>query len=244
MAKLETQERMQADPDDPRHGTMNGYRNLRCRCGRCREANKLSFREARQRRVGSLADDDPRHGKATTYSNWGCRCDACRAAATTEAQGRGQRPLRNAAQRGCSIEGCDAPHLARGWCYDHYRRWSMHGDPLSTGEVRLRGPETEGERFWSKVDKTGDCWIWNGGVGAGGYGAFGSYDEADDPITVRAHRYAYEALVGPIPAGLVLDHLCRVRRCVNPAHLEPVTNAENIRRGFDARGYARVGAAS
>jgi hypothetical protein len=54
---------------------------------------------------------------------------------------------------------------------------------------------------------------------------------------VRAHRYAYEQLVGPIPEGLVLDHLCRNRLCINPLHLEPVTIGENIRRGaFDRAG--------
>ncbi|MFK5284023.1 HNH endonuclease signature motif containing protein, partial [Lacticaseibacillus paracasei] len=51
----------------------------------------------------------------------------------------------------------------------------------------------------------------------------------------KAHRFMYERLVGPIPAGMQLDHLCRVRPCCNPAHLEPVTQRENIARG---RGYA------
>jgi hypothetical protein len=54
--------------------------------------------------------------------------------------------------------------------------------------------------------------------------------------SVSPHRFAYELLVGPIPAGLVLDHLCRNRLCVNPNHLEPVTNSENPRRGRVARG--------
>lgn len=52
-----------------------------------------------------------------------------------------------------------------------------------------------------------------------------------EKVTRAAHRVAYEALVAPIAAGLQLDHLCRVRRCVNPAHVEPVTQAENLRRG-------------
>lgn len=50
--------------------------------------------------------------------------------------------------------------------------------------------------------------------------------------TTLAHRYVYELLVGPIPAGLQIDHLCRVRRCVNPEHMEPVTQLENVRRGL------------
>lgn len=93
------------------------------------------------------------------------------------------------------------------------------------------------ERFWAKVDRRdgGDCWPWLGTTTSTGYGLFGVPRE---DRTVGAHRYAYELVVGPIPTGLELDHLCRVRNCVNPAHLEPVTHAENLRRGREARGFA------
>jgi hypothetical protein len=83
------------------------------------------------------------------------------------------------------------------------------------------------ERFWAKVNKTDECWLWTASRVGGGYGRF----HPTNGVSVYAHRWAYEQLVGPIPEGLQLDHLCRVRQCVNPSHLEPVTQAENIRRG-------------
>lgn len=81
------------------------------------------------------------------------------------------------------------------------------------------------DRFWAKVDKTSSCWRWIGAVKSNGYGNFW------DGRYWNAHRWAYEALVGPIPAGLTIDHLCRNRQCVNPDHLEPVTMAVNLERG-------------
>jgi hypothetical protein len=85
------------------------------------------------------------------------------------------------------------------------------------------------DRFWSKVseDPSG-CWLWTAGT-TGGYGMFGMGGRAGRMY--RAHRVSYEALVGPIPDGLQIDHLCRVRNCVNPSHLEPVTPEENNSRG-------------
>ncbi len=85
------------------------------------------------------------------------------------------------------------------------------------------------ERFWSKVDAVGPCWLWTAGTFAQGYG---SYWDSGLKRMVNAHRWSWLHLVGPIPRGLVLDHLCRVKLCVCPDHLEPVTQAENIRRGY------------
>jgi hypothetical protein len=85
--------------------------------------------------------------------------------------------------------------------------------------------------FWTKVDKTEDCWHWTAGK-SHGYGRFGSKRYGcRKGQTTMAHRIAYELLVGPIPEGMTLDHLCRDRGCCNPDHLEPVTLRENILRG-------------
>lgn len=83
------------------------------------------------------------------------------------------------------------------------------------------------DRFWAKVDASGDCWIWTGAV-IRKHGQFG----VGRGLRMYAHRYAYTTLVGAIPAGLTLDHLCRQPLCVNPDHLEPVSNRTNVLRGF------------
>jgi hypothetical protein len=93
------------------------------------------------------------------------------------------------------------------------------------------GAQDERERFWSRVDKTDGCWVWTGPLHRGGYAKF----QARDGRKVFVHRFSYETLVGPIPEGLFIDHLCENRLCVKPDHLEPVTHRENnlrsIRRG-------------
>jgi len=90
---------------------------------------------------------------------------------------------------------------------------------------------TPEQRFWQYVNPILDdrgCWEWTGPRRGKGYGCFGV-----DRRKVQAHRFAYEMLVGDIPEGLNLDHLCRNLICVNPRHLEPVTNRENILRGIN-----------
>lgn len=82
------------------------------------------------------------------------------------------------------------------------------------------------DRFWSKVEKTETCWLWIACLNRDGYGLFGF-----ERKVWRAHRLVYTKLVSPIPSGLEIDHLCRARACVNPAHLEAVKHHENVRRG-------------
>lgn len=82
-----------------------------------------------------------------------------------------------------------------------------------------------------KIEYTDTCWLWTGSLGHNGYGIVAAW-EGERQVSKRAHRFMYERVIGPIPDRLTLDHLCNVRRCVNPAHLEPVTIAENVRRGF------------
>lgn len=81
-------------------------------------------------------------------------------------------------------------------------------------------------RFWSHVEKTETCWLWKDALQSRGYGTF-----QVNGSTVFAHRFSWELHRGPIPQELTIDHLCRVKRCVNPNHLEPVTSQENVLRG-------------
>ncbi len=97
------------------------------------------------------------------------------------------------------------------------------------------------DRFWDKVNKNGpipsyrpdlgSCWLWLASCRPNGYGQF-----AVTVTRIRgAHRFSYESMIGTIQDDLELDHLCRVRSCVRPTHLEPVTHLENVRRGLEAR---------
>lgn len=112
-------------------------------------------------------------------------------------------------------------------CWNCYDAW------LTAVPADLRPPApkrtmpTE-ERFWSHVEKSDGCWLWIGTVLSGGYGQFTD----GRGRRTSAHRFAYELTNGPVSDGLHLDHLCRVRNCVNPDHLEPVTCRENVLRGI------------
>jgi len=150
----------------------------------------------------------------------------------------------------CIVEGCDKPQYvaSSGYCSKHYQRWRTHG----TTERRSSHGLPTRDRFmrFVSVDQRG-CWLWTGRIGTGGYGYFGQKVDGVRK-TRRAHRVSYELFVGPIPEGQQVDHLCHVRACVNPDHLEavrPVTNnlrstspsAANARRTECRRGHPLSG---
>jgi len=125
----------------------------------------------------------------------------------------------------CLVDDCDQPPHGREWCRPHYLRWYRHGDPLF-GRYTVGATPTERVRQGSVVTDDG-CWIWRYGTDKDGYGKL-----KVGWVDWRAHRYSWTIFRGPIPDGLVPDHLCRNPPCVNPDHLEIVTVAENNARGF------------
>lgn len=140
----------------------------------------------------------------------------CRGCLDARAEARQPNPS-GLCQCGC---GERAP-LARSWC-----EGNVKGRPLRF----IRGHHLRKASVEYLVDENTGCWVWQLGKTAGGYG-----ETKVDGRGLLAHRHYYEQTKGPIPAGLVLDHLCRNPSCVNPDHLEAVTHAENVRRGASTK---------
>ncbi len=113
----------------------------------------------------------------------------------------------------CTIRDCPKPITCRGWCWTHYNRWRVYGDPL----IKTRGNDRT-MKFWStfRRDPSG-CWLWTGAVNPQGYGFF--YTGSDQ---VMAHRWAYATMIEPVLDGVDVHHVCEVRACVNPTHLQPI----------------------
>jgi len=125
----------------------------------------------------------------------------------------------------CSVTDCESDVKSRGWCAAHYMRFLRTGSP--TGSSRKSSLERLMPRV--KQDDNG-CWIWQG-ARMGNYMQYGQFSMHEiGRRTISAHRAAYLLLVGDIPDGLELDHLCRVTLCCNPKHLEPVTPEVNKAR--------------
>lgn len=92
-------------------------------------------------------------------------------------------------------------------------------------------------RFWSKVDKSGSCWLWVAGKDDKGYGQFSIGFKK-----IKPHRLSYEMANGPIPEGLLIDHRCHVKACIRPSHLRPVTQKQNQENVADKPPRALSGA--
>jgi hypothetical protein len=128
----------------------------------------------------------------------------------------------------CEEDDCDVHVHANGRCKKHHRWW------LRAGNQFVR--PTPEERFWAKVDKSGpvpperpdlgNCWLWTGSQNRDGYGQVNRQGK-----TLGAHRVGYELQGDPIPDGLTVDHLCRVRHCMRRSHMEAVPQSVNWARG-------------
>lgn len=132
----------------------------------------------------------------------------------------------------CLVDSCERaePKMHLGYCNAHYLRLNKHGDVQAHKPVLIRRCGTSSDRFWSRVDMSDPdgCWLWTGPVQQRGYGAFHPTRDR----TLPAHVFAWEEANDPAlrVAGMDVDHLCCVRLCVRPSHLELVTHAENVRR--------------
>lgn len=133
----------------------------------------------------------------------------------------------------CSIQGCTKSMYAKTWCRRHYDKWRYSGDPLFERK-------SDEDRFWSKVDKSGACWEWTGTCYHDGYGEM-KLTVDGKKTSRRAHRMAYEYEVGPIPAGLVVDHMCFNRKCCNPDHLRVASVKENTENRRGAQSNSKSG---
>lgn len=126
-------------------------------------------------------------------------------------------PRRPSEIRSCKL--CGKPFKAQQYMIDR-------GGGLYCSNICKNKRDTPENRWWSFVQKTETCWLWTGYTANSGYGHI-----SVNSLFVKAHRFGYELLVGSIPSGYDIDHLCRNKACVNPEHLEAVPHRVNVLRG-------------
>lgn len=131
----------------------------------------------------------------------------------------------------CSVADCETKTRAMGMCNKHYQKNAKYGDPLATAVKPLE------VRFWPMVEKTDTCWNWTG-TKYQGYGQIYSHQRGG---AIRAHRASYEMHVGPIPDGMVIDHMCHNPSCVNPDHLRIATQKQNMENREGAQYNSQTG---
>ena len=134
----------------------------------------------------------------------------------------------------CTIDGCKRKHYARGWCALHYGRWFAKG---TTHEPNPHYHDPE-EAFTARTSSgPSGCVTWTGALDKIGYGKISVGGRSQ----YMAHRYAWERVNGPIPEGMVIDHLCHNRACVNVEHLRAVTQAQNTQNRKGSHTGSRSG---
>lgn len=153
-------------------------------------------------------------------TNGTCSDTGCIAAASCRGLCR-EHYLRQ--MRPCTVEGCDRRVNSYGMCQPHHRQ-RVRGLPITEPQRSPKRTTPLSERVWALTDRIeAGCWDWKGTLDSHGYGQI-TYRGAKR----KAHRVVWELTNGPIPSGMVVDHMCRSRRCVNPAHLQVVTQKQNL----------------
>jgi hypothetical protein len=148
----------------------------------------------------------------------------------------GTLPPRQGRPTICAVAGCDKDpgKGGHGHCGMHWQRIKRTGSVGATGYIHDPA-RTDAERIYPRLVERDECWVWTGAVQNGGYGYVGIERHVE-----LVHRWIYQDLIGEIPKGLVLDHLCVNPSCANPWHLDPVTRAVNNARGGYSHGTRKA----